>query len=173
MTPATANLNDSPDDGIRPLAIVHSLDEIAAALRDRIKVLNVSYATVDLLTGLPEGYAGKLLGGAAVRKLGHVSLPLMLKGTGLALAVVEDPEAYAQLKNRYVPRCRSQRAINKERPLGARMMARLVPLVFRDVGRRGGLASAQRLTAEQRSARARKAALARHQAVREKREDSK
>jgi len=46
---------------------------------------------------LPDGYTGKLLGAAQVRKIGLHSLERVLEGTGCFLVLVEDPEASAKV----------------------------------------------------------------------------
>jgi hypothetical protein len=91
---------------IQPLAEVVSYDDLIAALRARKDELDISFLELDFIGGLTSGHSSKLL--APVRPymkcLGPVSLGLILGALGLRLLVVEDPEALARVRGRYVKR---------------------------------------------------------------------
>jgi len=79
-------------------------DSLHALLRDRADQLRVSRETIDALTGLPSGYCGKALGKRQVKRLGHISLGLMLDVLCVRLIAVPDDEAFARNKSRLVQR---------------------------------------------------------------------
>src|SRR5437868_13877845 len=70
------------------------------AFRERAKELEISRQGIDSIAGWADGYAGKLLstGEAAKRRkrIGPLSLELMLGALGLKMILVEDPEATAR-----------------------------------------------------------------------------
>jgi hypothetical protein len=63
---------------MRQLATVRSYDDLHQALRDRADEIDVSRNNLDEVTGLPNGYVGKLLGGKQVKNIGAMSLGLLL-----------------------------------------------------------------------------------------------
>lgn len=78
-----------------PLAVICNYNELQAALRARVDVMNISRRTLDHLTGLTDGYSEKLLGPAQMRTLGRKSLGKILSVLGLKLVLIEDPDAPA------------------------------------------------------------------------------
>jgi hypothetical protein len=52
---------------------------------------------IDDAAGLPSGYTGEVLTPAQFRGIGRISLGPLFGALGLALAVVEDPEALARV----------------------------------------------------------------------------
>lgn len=79
-------------------------DSLHALLRARADQLRVSRETIDAVTGLPEGYCGKALGRRQVKRLGHISLGLMLDVLCVRLIAVPDDEAFARNRLRLVQR---------------------------------------------------------------------
>ena len=76
---------------VEPTAIVRDLGPLADVLARRRKALGMSQLELDERTGLQVGYVGKLEAWRTPkygRKLGNVSLPLMLEALGLALLLV-------------------------------------------------------------------------------------
>ena len=94
---------------MRPLRIA-SYRDLHAALRQRIAELGISFATVDAIGGLQDGYAAKLLGPNPQRamRFDNHSLDFVLGVLGVTLRLVEDPEALARVKSRLVPKRSSQ-----------------------------------------------------------------
>jgi hypothetical protein len=81
------------------------------AFRERAKELEISREGIDEIAGWADGYAGKLLGGAAAKRrkiIGPLSLELLLAALGLKLILVEDPEATARTLARRDPVDRAQ-----------------------------------------------------------------
>jgi hypothetical protein len=81
----------------RPLARFKDYDGLWAAIRGRYDSMGITRVGADTLTKLPDGYCGKLMGAAQVRKIGLHSLERVLEGTGRFLVLVEDPEASAKM----------------------------------------------------------------------------
>ncbi len=82
--------------------------------RQRAVELDISRSGIDHLSGLPNGHAGKLLGAKQKKKLGVVSLGLMLETLGLKILIIEDEAATARTISLRTPvdRC-NQRFGNK------------------------------------------------------------
>ncbi len=147
MTDATA--------GERRIAVVSSYDALIEAIRARKAELGLSDATVDSISGLALGHTGKLLGPAQVKTLGKVSMGLMLQALGLVLIVAEDPEQTERMRAQYVQReSGSVRDGNYASPVSKRLMSR----VFTPFAKQGGIARMSKLSPEQRSDLARRAA---------------
>lgn len=70
--------------------VVTDMEGLQEAFRDRVEDLNVSRIELDAVAGFTPGYASKLLCDPPMKFVGRNSLPKMLKGTGLALALVVD-----------------------------------------------------------------------------------
>jgi hypothetical protein len=81
----------------RPLARIENYDALWNAVRSRYDAMGITRVGADTLSNLPDGYTGKLLGAAQVRKIGLHSLERVLEGTGCFLVLVEDPEASAKM----------------------------------------------------------------------------
>jgi len=81
----------------RVLARIKDYDGLWAAVRGRYDSMGITRMGGDTLSNLPDGYTGKLLGEAQVRKIGLHSLERVLEGTGCFLVLVEDPEASAKV----------------------------------------------------------------------------
>lgn len=100
--------------------LITDYDGLVAACRARADQLNISRDTIDEVAGLPKGYTSKALmaepfggksatgGRLSSRNLGRVSLGPMLGALGIALVVVEDPEAMARTVRRRSARNKSQ-----------------------------------------------------------------
>jgi hypothetical protein len=104
------------------LGIIRSYDDLQAVLRVRADALEMSRTTIDDIAGLPSGYAAKALMAAptteerrraldegrrvSFRALGRLTLGPLLQTLGLALVVIEDPEAMKRLERGY-PRRRA------------------------------------------------------------------
>jgi len=84
------------------IAAVRSADDLRALFRQRI-----TFETADTIAGLPAGYTAKLLGPEPMRRFGPVALEALMGATGIMLIAVEDPDALARVKKRFVHRRRS------------------------------------------------------------------
>jgi hypothetical protein len=109
-------------DQPRQLAIVHDYDGLHAALRARIDELQIvvgqhkrGQKTFDERTGLPDGYASKLLAPVPMKGLGKISLGPMLTALGLKLVVVEDLDAVRQITSKLPRKLHANGSIPTER----------------------------------------------------------
>jgi hypothetical protein len=136
------------------------MDELLDAIRARRDALNISHETIDAISGLQPGYAGKLLAPKPIRNLGPMSFGALLGALGLAVVVVEDSERVSHLAKRWQPRKRPQ----KLAPLSSPCQAAETPETraqlelsarMSEMGKRGGK---RRLKTMSRRARQRIAA---------------
>ena len=56
------------------------------------------------MSGIPDGYASKLLNDPPIKRMGSISMGPVLGALGLALVVVEDEEAMRRVRGRLVKR---------------------------------------------------------------------
>lgn len=146
-------------DSPRQLGECSDYDGLHRILRDRADELNVSRTTLDEAAGLALGHSSKLLAPRPLKKLGVVSLGLMLQAMGLKLVVVEDVEALEQISAKLIPREVTANVLSLS---WGRAKHLLVSKQWvKKMGRKGGKQRAKNLSPRQRSAIARKAAKAR------------
>lgn len=155
-------------DGIEWPPVVGEARYVAQALevlRERIFSLNLTYDTLDAFLMLPVGYSGKCFMVPPAKRFSTENLLAAFVITGMPLLAVEDAELTAMAKRHadYVPRQLKLRS-NVLRGLERKHVS---VEYLRKMGAQGGVASAKRLTPEQRTARARKAALVRWSDVKE------
>jgi hypothetical protein len=96
------------------------------AFRERAQELEISRAGIDQVAGWADGYASKLLGGAAAKRrkiIGPLSLELLLGALGLKLILIEDPEAAARTLARRTPVDRAQQRFGNI----SRILPKLLP----------------------------------------------
>jgi hypothetical protein len=82
----------------RVLAIMADYDGIWKAIRDRVDAMQVTRETLNGMANLQDGYMGKLLGGAQVKKFGKQSLGKTLGAIGCDLALIEDEIQTAKIR---------------------------------------------------------------------------
>lgn len=70
--------------------VVDDMEALHEAFRDRVEDLNVSRIELDAVSGLTPGYASKLLSDPPMKMVGLKTLPKILKGTRLKIALIED-----------------------------------------------------------------------------------
>jgi len=83
---------------------IRDMAGLVEALRQRRDALDISHETIDEISGLQSGYAGKLLAPRAPRNLSYNSLGLILGALGVGLQVVEDQEQIAKVAKRWQKR---------------------------------------------------------------------
>lgn len=88
----------------RHLAEIRSYGDLLAALRARADDLGVTREGLDAVTGLQNGYAGKLLAPVPIKSLGAVSMGPMLTAMGCMLILVEDAETLGRITSRVAKR---------------------------------------------------------------------
>ena len=140
----------------RRIAICTSYDELIAALRARADELKVTREGLDAVSGLQAGYSAKLLAPVPMRSLGKVSLGPMLQALGLAVVLVEDPEAIRRFADQHAERQRPTPTVGTHEVITIQITRRKL----KRMARRGGKKRAAAMTPKQRSRSARKAARA-------------
>jgi hypothetical protein len=97
-------------------ALIRSMPELIAGVRDGVHERGIAYQTVDEIAGVPDRYTSKLLAKEPIKNLGWVSLPAVLGALGKALVIVDDPEQIARVRDRWTPRERPNRTAAWEGP---------------------------------------------------------
>jgi hypothetical protein len=135
-------------DTPRPIAIVRSYTELQRTVVAWCEQIGMTRAELDFEAGLTDGHAGKLLAARARKKLGLVTLGRVMAGAGLVLIVAVDPEFTPENRSHVRSHVQRQHWRRNRGPAWGRRMAALRTL---------------KQSAAERSASARKAALARWQ----------
>jgi hypothetical protein len=68
-------------------------DALIAVFVRRAAELGISHAALDDLAGLADGFVSKVFGPSKVKRLGPMSLFVVLPALGLKITLVEDPDA--------------------------------------------------------------------------------
>lgn len=135
------------------LGEIRSYEDLHSLLRARVNALQISRAQLNEIAGFQSGYAEKLLAAKPMRKLGTMSLAVILPALGVRLVLTEDPEALARIGTRLVKR----RAENVRTAQCITISLRFL----RSIAREGGKHSRSYMSKERASELGRKAALAR------------
>jgi hypothetical protein len=101
--------------------------------------------------------SGKLLGGGQIKYFSAFSLIAMMTTLGLKCQFVEDPEMVGQMRPHWEQCDTAQRRTCRQARIGKITMARMFPVVSKEIARRGGEARKIKLSPAERSAIARKA----------------
>ena len=91
-------------------AVIASYEDLLAVLRARADEIGATRLQVDAASGLPDGYAGKLLGPSKIRCLGEKSLGPVLGALGLKLVAVADDESLNRVCHDYPRRHKPKQA---------------------------------------------------------------
>jgi hypothetical protein len=83
---------------------VHSYAELMQVIRARIRELQITHETVDAVSGLQSGYAGKLLCDPPMKRIGRVTWDVIFDTLGLKIVVAENRAQTAKLRPRLVKR---------------------------------------------------------------------
>lgn len=89
-------------------APIRSMPELLAALRHRKTELQISNATIESISGLPDGYVSKVLAERPIKNLGPLALEGILGALGMVLVAQPDPELKKQIMGRWIPRKRPE-----------------------------------------------------------------
>jgi hypothetical protein len=140
---------------INVIATLNGIDDLHAALRNRAEVVNLSREELDVLARFPAGYTSKLLAPTPMRRIALPSMFDLSEALGLQIALIENPEMMARIRDRTLPRDanRAKHSVVVHRMLSRRFMRR--------IGRKGGAGSRAYMTRRQASELGRRAARAR------------
>jgi hypothetical protein len=141
------------------IGVVYSYTDLQSLLRLRAEQLGISRELIDQISGLPAGYAGKILSANPTKRLGPDTIGPMLGTLCVKLVMVEDECALAKYGRRMVPRDNIQ-ARNAAHAYPARM-DRIRHEIQRALAVLGGNARSAKLSPEHRKRIARIAARAR------------
>ena len=146
-SPANRPANSTGAASVAPLPIgtARSYDDVRRIVAEHCASLGLSRAELDAEAGIADGNAAKALARRARKRMGWVTLGRILAATGLVLQVAIDPDAQAAPQARSARTSRQHWRRQRGSAWGKRMAAR----------------RALALSAEQRSAIARRAAKAR------------
>jgi hypothetical protein len=154
------------------LPIGQSYDDLKRFLREIAADLGMTNAMLDEISGVQSGYAGKLLAPNSTKNLGPMSFGAILGALGLKFQLVVDEEARARIISRFDRSVKSRRVPMDAQPLRIDITSEIAKQILSDFARENGRASArarmEKLTPEQRSRYARKAAKARWKRPRNK-----
>jgi hypothetical protein len=139
--------------------LITDYEALQDGFADRIEDLNVPLTEVDVAGELTRGNTQKLLvksDAPWARQFGWESLGKMLKGTGLALALIIDDERFAPIKAEMAQRKMRSRPANagskrptwlftkrKAREMGRKRMSIMTPAQRQRLARKAGKASAK------------------------------
>jgi hypothetical protein len=77
----------------QPIATVRTYDDLRRAVADWCRQIGMTREELDTEAGLTDGHSGKLLSARAVSKFGNVTLGRVLAACGLVIVVAIDPDA--------------------------------------------------------------------------------
>jgi hypothetical protein len=141
------------------LARIADYSSLLQVIRQRVDELGVTHETLDAISGLQTGYSSKLLCDPPLRRMGPLTLFIVLPSLGMSVALAVDPLAMKALETRMVRR-------RTPRLLRARSIT-LTRDFYSHIARLGNAARMVKLTPARRRAIARKAIRARWARVRE------
>ena len=143
----------TPDHAI---ARIGSYDELLAACRAQVARLGINYQILDIAAGFTDGYSTKLLahseysttgGRRTKRHFSPDSFNAYMEALGLELLAVENPAKTARLKafceNKYLAREAPVRSVATDCLINLKVSRNFL----RQIGRKGGLARAEKLRA--------------------------
>jgi hypothetical protein len=90
--------------------VIHSMEELLAALRARRDQLQLTHERIDDIAGWASGYCGKLMANPPVKNLGFMSLGTALDSMAVALVMIENVEQRKLVEKRWIPRERPRNA---------------------------------------------------------------
>lgn len=111
MTAPIRSMPELLDGRFEIYRVVTDLEGIREGFIDRAEDLNVTRLALDEAGGLTSGHSAKILCTPPIKNLGDISLPKMLKATGMALILVIDDERFAPVKAEMATRKKVMRAV--------------------------------------------------------------
>lgn len=85
---------------------VRSMPDIAQVFRDRMRELEITFATLDAISGLTDGYCAKVLSDPPAKQMGSRSMVLIAGALGIAFVPIVDHRQTALVKDRWTKRQR-------------------------------------------------------------------
>ncbi len=150
----------------RQLGRVTCWRDFIAIARQRTLDLNVAFETVDLIAGVTDGYTSKLLSNE--RQFSEMSFDAVFGALGLDFVAVESRDKMRRIEKRLVHRKTTTRMHSADEH--APIKFKLTHKFMRKIARLAAAGRLRRIPPAQRSEIARRAALARWQAIRERKQ---
>jgi hypothetical protein len=97
-------LNGAAPSANASLVCVEHYAALLSVIRARVAEPGISYELVDHFSGLTSGHFSKLVCDPPIKRMGSMTLFLVLEALGLRLVLADDPEARARTQRRYVKR---------------------------------------------------------------------
>jgi hypothetical protein len=117
------------------LGEIWSYEDLHRIMRARANDLKLSRESIDAIAGLQPGYAAKLLSPRPIKKLGPLSIPLVLPVLGMKLIAVVDEQQTRDLQARISGTTRRESSVRS-----AATHFSLSHRFLRKIGRKGGQA---------------------------------
>jgi general stress protein YciG len=141
-------------DQARELGTITQYSDLHRLMRERAVAIGISREVLDDLSGLPDGYSGKLLSPNPIKKMGDLALAEVLPVLGMRLVAVEDPAALEKTLSHSKYKRRNTAWDGQH---NAAVSFQLSKRFFRRIGRKGGENSRKYMTRERATEIARKA----------------
>jgi hypothetical protein len=167
---------------MEPLARISNYNDLVAALRARKEALGLSDASLDTVAGLAPGHTCKVLGPTRARGIGAATLEAYLMALAVDFVMVENPDKRATVTAhrdwpntpRKAGQARTGQPVGRHairrvmREMGLRSYRLLTDRRWAALSKKGGKASGRKLSPAERSEKARRAALAKAAARRQR-----
>lgn len=111
-----------------PQIVVRSYSELVDAFARIKDFLQLSNETVEEVGGMTRGHCDKLLGPSRCKRVGPISLDLLLGALGLELVVRPNPEAVQKLARRWEQRDQKQIRVSRA------LLDRCRPIILAELG---------------------------------------
>lgn len=143
---------------LRHIALVADESDLVAALRQRADELNVSRSEIDAGARLPNGYTSKRLAVPQIKYYGRDAFWNTAESLGLAVLLVEDPNATARYARKMAKRSKPQAVTGPDHWRHARALS-----ILQEIARKTGSEGAR--VKNQNTSKRRRKQIARHAAV--------
>jgi hypothetical protein len=102
------------------IGTINSYDDLIAVARARMDQLEITFETLDAISGVQPGYSAKLLCPGHCKTFGPISFCAVMGALSMKLIAVEDLEALSRVRSRLVKRKyrRNRLAESAQRPAG-------------------------------------------------------
>ncbi|BEV44401.1 hypothetical protein [Afipia carboxidovorans] len=155
-----------------PVATVTDYDSLIEAFRTIKARVGLSDAMVDELGGLTRGHTEKILGPSQTKGLSRMTFDILLGVFAVKLEMVVDLEAAARMEGRWERR-NEQRVRDNAHRVSMKLKERVKPLLFKDMSALAVEARKNKMSPEQRSKIAKKAARTRWRLHRQRERDAR
>lgn len=91
-------------DASQAIGTITSYDDLIAVARARMDQLQITFETLDAISGVQPGYSAKLLCPGHCKTFGPISFCAVMGALSMKLIAVEDLEALSRVRDRLVKR---------------------------------------------------------------------